>query len=148
MPHKYMRDQPGAIEKWCRHCEQTLPIALFNVSRDKPDGRSIYCRPCANRPKKKQERRDSLLRFRANRRALLAELKQRPCMDCGGTFPPVCMQYDHRDPETKQRKVSDFGRGGTMQDFLAEIEKCDLVCANCHAIRTERRRLERLGQTS
>jgi hypothetical protein len=51
--------------------------------------------------------------FRAKARAkrqLLREeiraLKSRPCMDCGGTFDPVCMDFDHRPGETKIQAVS------------------------------------------
>lgn len=74
-----------------------------------------------------------------DRRERLEKLKDRPCMDCGGRFPPCVMQFDHRDPSTKDRRFKSPGMmpGRTTWDaFLAEIEKCDLVCANCHAIRT------------
>ena len=148
MPHKYMRDKPGAPTKWCRHCEQTLPIDSFCIRRSSPDGRNIYCKPCASRPERARAKQVSLLRARADRRAVLVQLKQQPCMDCEGSFPSVCMQFDHRDPSSKRQKVSDFGRGGTMEKFMAEVAKCDLVCANCHAIRTERRRRESLERSS
>lgn len=58
-------------------------------------------------------------------------------MDCGGTFPPECMDFDH------VRGVKEFAvsksRFNTMKRVLAEIAKCDLVCANCHRIRTSKR---------
>lgn len=59
-------------------------------------------------------------------------------MDCGGTFPPECMDFDYRDGTTKKYKVS------MMVSLLpevidVEVAKCDLVCANCHRIRTKAR---------
>lgn len=69
----------------------------------------------------------------------LAELKSLPCMDCGGTFPPECMDFDH----VRGDKSFDFGAGVysfSLRRVLEEIEKCDLVCANCHRIRTRKRK--------
>ena len=37
--------------------------------------------------------------------------------------------------------VATLVAAGSRQLVLAEIEKCDLVCANCHAVRTYERRL-------
>lgn len=73
------------------------------------------------------------------RRALLLEVKRRPCMDCGGTFDPVCMDFDHRDGATKVDTVSNLV-GCTEEKLFAEIAKCDVVCANCHRLRTKSRR--------
>ncbi len=73
------------------------------------------------------------------RTILLNKLKSKPCMDCGGSFPPCAMQFDHRDPGKKDRtfpSVSAWIRSASQKRFEAEIAKCDLICANCHAIRT------------
>ena len=68
-------------------------------------------------------------------RAVLNQLKAAPCIDCGGVFPPCCMDYDHRDPKTKKFQVGSGIMYG-LDSLLEEIAKCDLVCANCHRIRT------------
>lgn len=65
------------------------------------------------------------------------DLKSKPCLDCGGTFPPVCMDFDHRDPADKSGPVASFLNDPVA--LRAEIAKCDLVCANCHRIRTAKR---------
>jgi hypothetical protein len=71
---------------------------------------------------------------------LLSELKSAPCTDCARTFAPCAMDFDHREPETKRFTVSRMiGRVGT-KTIVAEIAKCDIVCANCHRERTYRRR--------
>jgi hypothetical protein len=65
-------------------------------------------------------------------------LKGGPCSDCGNSYPPECMQWDHRLGETKVRSISSMW-SQSREKVLAEIAKCDLVCANCHAIRTKAR---------
>jgi hypothetical protein len=84
----------------------------------------------------------SRAQLKAEARSLLQQLKSTPCLDCGGTFPPQSMHYDHRDPLSKIHDVSRLAALGRLDEMLSEIEKCDLVCANCHATRTvEQRRL-------
>lgn len=66
--------------------------------------------------------------------------EEEPCMDCGQHWPYYVMQFDHRPGTTKMFHIgSAFGHA--IADVLAEIQKCDLVCANCHAIRTHERRI-------
>jgi hypothetical protein len=84
----------------------------------------------------KAERRAALYK---KRQLVIDGLKNRPCMDCGGRFPPECMDFDHRDPSTKNGGVAQMW-AHKMETLLAEIALCDLVCANCHRIRTRRNR--------
>jgi hypothetical protein len=78
-------------------------------------------------------------RWRAQAR-LLTELREVPCLDCGGTYPACAMDFDHRDQSHKRAGVTRMiGRAGTAQ-ILAEAAKCDIVCANCHRVRTYARR--------
>lgn len=78
-------------------------------------------------------------RRQAKRQLVLNELKARPCMDCRLSFPPECMDYDHRPGTVKVRALVEM-KSYSMERMLAEIAKCDLVCANCHRIRTKARR--------
>lgn len=67
------------------------------------------------------------------------EAKSRPCADCGHTYGPWVMQFDHRPGERKLGNVADLVRIKSKRKLLEEIEKCDVVCANCHAERTHSR---------
>ncbi len=69
--------------------------------------------------------------------AFIELLKAMPCEDCGGTFPPECMDYDH----VRGRKHAGIAhmKRYALPKLLAEILKCDLVCANCHRVRTRKR---------
>lgn len=67
------------------------------------------------------------------------ELKSsNPCTDCGLFYPPYVMQYDHLDSSTKEFGIATLP---SKERIIEEIAKCELVCANCHAIRTHNRRL-------
>lgn len=81
--------------------------------------------------------------FKAQRRRLyerrisfVREAKSVPCTDCGKTFPYYVMQFDHVEGEKKFT----IGGGGVMchglDALIEEIVKCDVVCANCHCIRS------------
>jgi hypothetical protein len=58
------------------------------------------------------------------------------CLDCGESRPAT-LQWDHRDPSLKEFGISDAIRQGhSKKRILEEMAKCDVRCANCHAIRT------------
>ena len=78
------------------------------------------------------------LRFEEKSRRL-REVKDRPCMDCGGKFPPCVMDFDHRDGVTKIGNIAVLLKAWSWARLQTEIDKCDLICANCHRIRTARR---------
>lgn len=73
---------------------------------------------------------------------IVHQIKSVPCMDCGDRFPVECMDLDHRPGEEKTLNVSRMISGGrfSLDAVLAEIAKCDVVCACCHRIRTASRR--------
>ncbi len=59
-----------------------------------------------------------------------------PCCDCGETDPLV-LEFDHlRD---KRFNIGSALPYRNWESILAEIEKCEVVCANCHRRRTGRR---------
>jgi hypothetical protein len=61
------------------------------------------------------------------------------CMDClkkvhsDNTF---VFDYDHRDPEIKTKSIGEVLHQWSVDQLLFEMDKCDLVCANCHRVRT------------
>jgi hypothetical protein len=86
-------------------------------------------------------RRGQYRNRRRENRKLTDKFKDNPCADCGGRFPPECMDFDHRPGVVKVNVVSDIVKH-SWGKVLREINKCDLVCANCHRIRTTRRSRE------
>lgn len=70
-------------------------------------------------------------KWRAPRLVWFNALKDRPCAACGGKFHPVCMDWHHRDESAKTFNIASGFRYAKPR-ILAEIAKCDLLCANCH----------------
>jgi len=83
-------------------------------------------------------------RLRDRKRLRLIEAKSKPCMDCGGMFPAECMDFDH----VRGEKTTTVGALSNHSDkrFWAEVAKCDLICSNCHRIRTWKRGIVRKGK--
>jgi hypothetical protein len=68
-----------------------------------------------------------------NIRSYLAELKSKtPCADCNHVFHPVVMDFDH----VRGVKVIELSDAKSWPKVFEEIPKCDIVCSNCHRIRT------------
>jgi len=60
----------------------------------------------------------------------------KPCADCGGLFHPAAMHWDHLPGQEKKATLGYLAKRGNRRRVLEEIAKCELVCANCHAVRT------------
>jgi len=72
----------------------------------------------------------------------LVKLAAGRCPRCGHE-PEVLeeMHFHHRDPRRKVANVADLvSRGASISKIMAEIAKCDLVCANCHAVLSSHQR--------
>lgn len=94
------------------------------------------CKPCilpSNRIKNQNTRKRLQL--------LVDSKKNKPCVDCNERFNPWQMDFDHRDSTTKIDAISTLCliKKASAKRILDEIEKCDLVCANCHRNRTHSR---------
>ena len=77
-------------------------------------------------------------RARASKKALINSLKSGPCTDCGNSYPPHVMDFDRLSDKTEDvAKMSGYRR--SVQRIMTEVAKCELVCSNCHRIRTAAR---------
>jgi hypothetical protein len=152
---------PG--HKECPDCHTVKPESDFGKNRAMRDGLQFYCRPCMAaqvaqwRKRNPDKERNNQARYyrthkkiyaeRRNRwrrervAQLVAMLKAAPCMDCRQSFPSCVMDFDHRPGEVKcfELKTSKMVTY-KLATIMVEIAKCDLVCANCHRVRTARRR--------
>lgn len=124
----------------CPGCGQERPPADFPV----PGRRCIECRRAGVRAHYRANREYYLAKARRRtsrvvketRLWLLAYLREHPCVDCGNTDVRV-LEFDHRDSATKLRDISTLASEGFgLAKVQAEINQCDVRCANCHRIRT------------
>ena len=70
-------------------------------------------------------------------RRLVEYLLEHPCVDCGNADLRV-LDLDHLDPSRKVDCISRLMQNGVWKRVAAEIEKCEVRCANCHRIKTAR----------
>lgn len=68
------------------------------------------------------------------RKKTAVEYKGGKCIDCGFTGHYAAYQFHHRDPYTKLYDWNKL-RLHKWETVHAELDKCDLLCANCHSIR-------------
>lgn len=116
--------------------------------RNKAKGvRQGYCRECKKRYNNtwyENHHDEQAVRVARNRKLrkqsafeIINAAKQAPCADCGRTFPPIAMDFDH----VGGVKVNHVARmvSYSLDKLRAEIAKCEVVCACCHRIRTATR---------
>jgi hypothetical protein len=72
----------------------------------------------------------------------VSEFKNKPCADCGVSYPPYVMDLDHIPGSNKITNVAELvGTGASWKRIELELAKCEVVCANCHRERTYVRRV-------
>lgn len=77
---------------------------------------------------------------REKRKESIRKIKEdSPCFDCNISYPYYVMHFDHLDSSNKVDKVSTILQNSGLESALNEIKKCQLLCANCHSIRTWKR---------
>lgn len=132
-----------AIEsKQCTKCGAVKTLDRFHAHASNSDGLEGACKACRHGARKTGKReapdeRNARARSKYHkRRDWFWELKRNPCERCGGTFHPVAMQFDHLPGVEKKFEVNGQNITKRLDVVLAEIAKCQLLCANCHHIVT------------
>lgn len=136
--------------KQCSKCKQVKEASpkYFNRKAASPDGLSSWCKVCKRKADAERQSRPGTrktmrargkIRQDAARDYVWSILSKSECVDCGETNPLV-LEFDHVRGE-KLRGISYMIYSGykleTIQD---EIDKCEIRCANCHAIKTQEER--------
>lgn len=75
-----------------------------------------------------------------SKRLLIRSAKEVPCADCGVKYPYYVMDLDHVRGKKLLSVSYMVAWGYTEAEIIAEIAKCDPVCANCHRERTNQRK--------
>lgn len=138
------------MTKTCIGCRTAKALDDFHQNSAKSDGRRDICKACAklyhrehylkNRSTYITKNSERRIRWKLELRSRVAALKDVPCADCGNRFPTCVMDFDHLDADEKIDSLARMqGNGLPWRTVIAEIQKCEVVCANCHRLRTWRR---------
>jgi len=121
----YRRRTGPRVDEYYEKCKECM----------KSRGRSYYHQ---HREKQLDLAKIRKERYICERKKFLEEVKNKPCLDCGNSYPAWVMDFDHKDGKIKIANVSKlaFRKLVNFKKLKEEIEKCDLVCSNCHRQRT------------
>ena len=154
--------------KICSECKEQKEDDEFYGSKYELTGAIYLINPCkkcrvvrrANRTDEEKERERKLSRERAKQNkekrktqareyrqkqsvkivALIDTYRSKPCCDCGKEYDKRLMEFDHRPGTQKSFGVcSVLYSDRSLVTIQTEIDKCDVVCAMCHRLRTESR---------
>jgi hypothetical protein len=135
----------------CAICGENKRLDQFNIKVKHAD-RTIYdayCRPCRREYRQRHyqaNKKEYYRRVRERERRIIEMVeaaKARPCADCGRQLSPWQMDFDHVSGKKVERVSQLAHQTGSIRLVLAEIAKCEVVCATCHRNRTHFRRLSR-----
>jgi hypothetical protein len=132
--------------KTCCECKKEKDDSCFHKKKSSLAPR---CKPCTALYRARlykaqpEERRVALVaKISSIKRDFLERVRSykesNPCTDCGGYFHFAAMDFDHTSDD-KVDSVSRLTGHGSWRIVLAEMKKCDLVCSNCHRVRTYNR---------
>lgn len=131
----------------CKDCESNKPESEYYKGSSK--GYSSYCKPCMKirsrkywdcKPVEEQRKKRQKAKEKAREKArkfVYSFLLKNPCIDCGESNP-IVLDFDHlRD---KKFGIAAMIQGNySVKKIFTEMQKCQVVCSNCHRIRTATR---------
>ena len=132
--------------KTCKVCGETKPLAKFGKTEGKlvsGELRTYYtskCTTCINIRNKERRTPEQKAEWLANKRKKRRDNKKRAveykggkCNHCGGVFHIAAFDFHHIDPSQKELDVGLILQCSDAY-LLKELDKCILLCANCHRI--------------
>jgi hypothetical protein len=131
--------------KICEKCKLAKNETEFYKHKRRKDGLQTSCISCNNQRSKEHYKKNkstylagNIRRKKINTEWLKQYKESQPCTDCKQQYPYYVMDFDHlRDKKDNISKLL-----ASKSILLSEIEKCELVCANCHRIRTHKRKFD------
>jgi 5-methylcytosine-specific restriction endonuclease McrA len=133
--------------KKCSSCKKIKSLGDFNKNKSKKDGLNTICRLCSKKRSKKyyeDNREKHLVEVRKHRKRQRFKLRKyvwsykqaHPCISCGEQDPRV-LEFSHINKKSKYMNVAHMvGQAVSITRLNKEIDKCEILCANCHRRKT------------
>lgn len=133
--------------KKCTRCKKRKPVSSFSRDKNRKDGLCLYCKACdkkyyqenrkecLERNKKyagthKEEKRQIWRAIMERTYNILEQIKELGCGRCPESDMRALL-FHHINPKEKKFAISGRNTSG-IEMLIKEIEKCELICANCH----------------
>lgn len=133
------------MTKICAKCKQEKSLEQFNTKTNRAGKiqKQPYCKDCNkeyhkqhyNKNKKDYLQKNQIF-LKTNQENLLRYLSDKKCTDCPES-DSVVLEFDHL--KDKIAGISEKLKCWSWERLLTEIEKCEIVCCNCHRRRTLKR---------
>jgi hypothetical protein len=119
------------MTKICRTCNQEKPLTEFSVLTTKKKSGIKYncdCKICRSEVRREKSRQ---------LKAKAIQYKGGKCNDCLMVVHQAAFEFHHLNPSTKEKDPTHLLRDSNEMSNSAkqELDKCVLLCANCHRIR-------------
>jgi hypothetical protein len=134
--------------KVCPRCKEEKPSDSFCRDRNKKSGLTSHCKSCKNvsntiwRSKNPDKiafyNKKSKQGIYVKRKMFCLEYKGNKCEDCGiiaNVNNRSIFDFHHTDPSMKDKGIAIGSRTRSIKSIKQELDKCILLCANCHRLR-------------
>lgn len=124
--------------KICTKCKVDKPLTEYYKTKRSKDGLQPACKSCMNlsykasRGKKLQHYNGVQKQREARKTKWLQEYKQTQRCKLCPEDDAACLDFHHLDPSTKDGDVSDIVRNISLERLQQELDKCVVLCSNCH----------------
>lgn len=129
---------PSVPAKICSTCKELKDIDDFAVNTTKKGGRSYICKLCHKKYNAQHyiNNKDQYKNNRTKRRDKHKEFfhnikKNLKCDNCGETRWYV-LDFHHNEGDKEFNISTWFSSGLSIERFKKELEKCSVLCSNCH----------------
>jgi hypothetical protein len=118
--------------KVCARCNKEKSVSEFHK---KGKGYQWICKECRKEYHRQHylaNKETYIKKARDYRDALREDIKKDlRCAICKED-EPCCLEFHHNDPTKKEIAVARLFLSGNRAKILVEIEKCTVLCSNCH----------------
>jgi endogenous inhibitor of DNA gyrase (YacG/DUF329 family) len=117
----------------------------MNKNFNQPSDQLVECVQCSKMfyPTKQNLRRakfcsmkckniNGVEKWRINTKFKAVDYKGGSCIKCGYNKCKEALEFHHRDPSQKEFGIGHKGITRSWENLQKELDKCDMLCANCH----------------
>ena len=128
--------------KICKRCNNNKSFDQFSKNSKSKDRLFSWCKPCFKNYENERYKNGDCERKKKNSKKIITDnqdyiwtiLINSKCKNCSEDNPLV-LEFDHIDPKNKSAEITTlFNRSKEIID--EEIQKCNVLCRNCHSIKT------------
>ena len=110
----------------CYACKEDKPESEFSKDKRNKSGYNSYCKQCKSKKAREKARFE---------KKVAIHYKGGKCVDCDGIFHQAIYEFHHLDEKNKKANPAHLINRYGFKKAKEELDKCVLLCANCHRIR-------------